>query len=79
MTFREKLEDWISGGKISELTLSKTTLEANYMSASNYLQGMIEASLEYADAIQGILDHVSPQKSGTAKKVARMCREALGE
>lgn len=86
MTFREKLADWISGGKISCLTIANLeleemneSLEGNFLFESRYSQGLLDTSYKYADTIHGILDYVSTQKSGTAKKVTRMCREALGE
>lgn len=85
MTFREKLADWISGGKL-------TSLEAQKKSNNKYLidhlneanKGLIDSMAKtrvendwlvmYLDSIRR---YTSAQKSGTAQKVTRMCNDAL--
>ena len=72
MTFREKLADWISGGAI---TYAKG--DAAYWRKVGTVQS--DRAVGLHNSLFAIHAHTAPQKSGTAKKVARMCSEALGE
>lgn len=70
MTIREKLADWISGGALSR----------ERTKADRYLQRGLQAQSyisELRDEILEILMYVDDQKSGTAQKVAKMCRKSL--
>lgn len=70
MTFREKLADWISGGKLSDCRKERDEAQKAWS------DGLKDRRLLYL-AINEIWDYTREQKSGTAKKVTRMCREAL--
>lgn len=70
MTFREKLADWINGGALSEALKSADE-------SKDYLVAEMFDAHQARTAIQKIHEYTAPQKSGTAKKVARMCEEAL--
>lgn len=63
MTFRENLADWISGGAVVDAKWISTVERTHRINAEN--------------AILEIHDYTAPQKSGTAQKVTRMCKEAL--
>lgn len=72
MTFREKLADWISGGQLSKCRKERDEAQEAWR------DGLEDCRFLYV-TINEIWDYTREQKSGTAKKVARMCREALGE
>lgn len=70
MTFRDKLADWISGGK---LTLWK---DANKQTLNGYLACEMYA-LECRNALREIRDTTATGKSGTARRIHRIANEAL--
>ena len=72
MTFRERLADWISGGALSgEREATKVYIDAcvEKVGEENALWG----------AMYDIYDATANGKSGTAQKIHRMAKEALGE
>lgn len=70
MRFREKLADWISGGAIS-----KREDDLDYWRKMCQIQS--QKANNYGKALISIREYTATQKSGTARKVARMCEEAL--
>jgi hypothetical protein len=77
MTPREKLADWISGGKLAE---ARKEASNSYAVASlNFAAWLSMARREYhrRTTLEAILAATKDGKSGTAKKVARMAREGL--
>lgn len=72
MTFRERLADWISGGALSKAREHEATHELLYAEI------VMECSwLE--DRMRHIFHVTADSKSGTAQKIHRMAKEALGE
>ena len=72
MTFREKLADWISGGALSVDRKSKEV----------YLNALLDARRKESSlwsAMNSIFIATADGKSGTARKIHRMAKEALGE
>lgn len=65
MTFREKLADWISGGKLSAVNVS--------------LRASVRFMAEYEDALHRIKLQETPKANATVKRMASIAREALGE
>lgn len=65
MTVREKLADWISGGK---LTFYK-----------NLRLSMVVRTSDYIDALCHIQNQETPKANATVKRMAKIAREALGE
>lgn len=70
MTIREKLADWISGGMISRLRKRSDEFREGYLERA-------EAADNLTWSIIAIRNSVKDQKSGTARRIARMCEEAL--
>ena len=70
MTFRERLADWISGGKLTEAHEEIGALSRKVKSLDAAFIEVDVALMLIADATDGI-------QSGTARKINRMAREAL--
>lgn len=86
MTFRERLADWISGGALSYARYDANLWEDLYNETRIDLiqcrnqsdKGWVIAS-KWREAIEYIRDETSGIQSGTAQKIHRMAKEALGE
>ena len=86
MTFREKLADWISGGalyrSLQELELEsiwRRDMERRRLNTSDLNVRLACDLRELRLAMKCIKDEVANGKSGTAQKIHRMAKEALGE
>lgn len=79
MTFRERLADWISGGALSEAYEDRNDAqhyENKNFAAAEHLSTKVS---KYDAAIRDIMRATADGKSGTAQKIYRMAKEALGE
>lgn len=72
MTFREKLADWISGGALSKAREHEAVHEMLYA------ESVMECSW-LDDHMRKIFHATAGIQSGTAQKIHRMAKEALGE
>lgn len=72
MTFREKLADWISGGKITEhreREIAAHSLALNYLSNAD----------GYRDALLHIVHKSTPKMAHIGKRMAKIAQEALDD
>lgn len=79
MTFREKLADWISGSALSYAREDVEFWKGRYYRATDswedtlvLLNGATKSLREIRNVTRGI-------QSGTAQKIQRMAKEALGD
>lgn len=93
MTFRERLADWISGGEITLLADAawrKAEEASKWREAYGEVelgwgktQHDLEAARQGLRQAVGVLAHIRDAtangKSGTAQKIHRMAKEALGD
>lgn len=83
MTFRERLADWISGGALSQLKLQLAEKDNRFQDSLRGWDDAITSSEASVDWLHGYLEKIYEEtangKSGTAQKIHRMAKEALGE
>lgn len=92
MTFREKLADWISGGKLSQAAVDVERLrqlmkkshdyyEENFAEFEKLSLGKISEAirnLHAADAaLREIIDQETPKANATVRRMAKIARKAL--
>ena len=86
MTFREKLADWISGGALNDAQNIAdcwkdlyNEVRIDYIQCRNQSDKGWAAAGQWRKAIEYIRDETGGIQSGTAQKIHRMAKEALGE
>jgi hypothetical protein len=77
MTLREKLADWISGGKLTEARNGLADARIELEIRRNELRHAYDFWDVAETTVRDILVATEHGKSGTAKKIARMAREGL--
>lgn len=78
MTFREKLADWISGGRISDDAIALREMEKIIMRGRENLAKSINSRLDLEEALRQIAQSPGADSSnGTLRRVIRIAREAL--
>lgn len=79
MTFRERLADWISGGALSEAREDVVNRESDYMRVMECFKDCSGRLDSRHKALHRIMVETADGKSGTAQKIHRMAKEALGD
>lgn len=72
MTFREKMADWISGGRMSEC---RNESKSHIIS----MIGLNDECIRLRIALAKIEQQQTPGANATVTRMARIAREALGE
>jgi len=70
MTFREKLADWISGGKLSEE-------QGRADMCRDLFHKYYDIADTYTSALHKIAEQETPTANATVKRMARIARDAL--
>lgn len=83
MTFRGKLADWISGGALSQLKAQLAEKDKRFQDSLRGWDQTMASSGSHIVWLHGHLERICNEtangKSGTAQKIHRMAKEALGE
>lgn len=72
MTFREKLADWISGGKL-------TKAKDDYGILLGLYNIEFDLSVHYENALRHIMAQETPTANATVKRMAKIARDAVDD
>lgn len=82
MTFREKLADWLTGGKYSEMQTSAALSAFRFAKSKAMNNAIIDKAestgVKYINALESIASiPVTPSSNGQTRKAVRIAKEAL--
>lgn len=72
MTFREKLADWISGGKL-------TNAKDDYGILLGLYNIELDLNVHYENALRHIMAQETPTANATVKRMAKIARDAVDD